>query len=130
MEQAVHSSSVGPVQVLQLAWHGWQTSAAAALPPAHEKPASMLEQSELQPSPVSVLPSSQISEPTRKPSAQIETQASLLSIEPPEHVKPGSIAQLALQPSPFIVLLSSQLSAVNQRMRIPTSSENRKTAVR
>ena len=106
--------------MLQLESQVTHVSADVELPPAQVKPSSMVVQSELQPSPVSLLPSSHTSEPTRKPSAQIATQVSLLPIEPPEHLKPGSMAQLALHPSPLIVLLSSQASAVSQSTRTPS----------
>lgn len=123
--QEVHSLAAGPVQMAQLASHATQLSAAVALPPAHVYPSSIAEQSPLQPSSETVLPSSHASEPTRLPSPHTATHVSLPLKWPPEHVKPGSIWHVGLHPSPAIVLLSSHVSYECQRMRRPSPQRGR-----
>jgi hypothetical protein len=119
--QLVQWVACGPLQMAQLAWHGVQLSAEVGLPPAHVRPSSTWVQSPAQPSPLTVLLSSQASEPTRRPSPQMEPQVEREPKLPPEQVNPGSTWQVALHPSPASVLLSSHCSARwLQRMRMPS----------
>ena len=78
-------------------------------------------QVELQPSPLTVLPSSQyvLSELNRLPSPHISFQISTVVNVPPEHVQPDSIDHVELQPSPFELFPSSQYVII-EFMRLPS----------
>lgn len=89
--QEVQSVADGPEHTAQVASHDTQVSADVEEPPAHVKPSSIAPQSPRHPSRLTVLPSSQISEPTRRPSPQTAVQASGVLMEPPEQINPASI---------------------------------------
>ena len=103
------------------------TSGVSNEPPWQMKPAS-ITQSELHPSPLAVLLSSQPSggliDTTRRASPQIGVHVSRPPTPDPSvfderHANPTSItSHSALQPSPLSVLLSSHTSAVD-RMPLP-----------
>jgi len=114
--QLVHSEAAGPVHVAQEASQPEQVSAVVGEPPEHVKPSSMVAQFSSQPSRLRRLPSSHASVPTRRPSPQMGTHASMLVEVPPLHVKPGSTVHVSLQPSPAAVLLSSHASLAGAHM--------------
>ena len=74
----------------------------------------------LQPSRLKLLPSSQLSAPTRSPSPQTEAHVSFAVMLPPLHAYPASTRQPALQPSPLTVLLSSHSSKVLHGIFLPS----------
>ena len=74
----------------------------------------------LQPSRLRLLPSSQLSAPTRSPSPQTEAHVSFAVMLPPLHAYPASTRQPALQPSPLTVLLSSHSSKVLHGIFLPS----------
>lgn len=87
-------------------------------PPVHKKPASTLHQP-LQPSLLSVFPSSHSSSPYIMESPQIGVQVSFLFRVPPEHSHPISTSQFSSQPSPGVRLPSSQSSMHGTLMPSP-----------
>ena len=81
--QVTQSVANSPVHVAQLSWHGVQVSVEAFEPPEHVKPSSIALQSPAQPSSATLLPSSQLSVPTRKSSPQMGEHVSEAWKEPP-----------------------------------------------
>eukprot|EP00964_Phaeocystis_antarctica_P126238 scaffold89977_cov64-Phaeocystis_antarctica.AAC.2 len=117
--QLVQSVYEPPVHVSQLAWHAAHVSAAELVPPEQVDPGSMAQLAS-QPSPATSLPSSHVSEPTRRPSPHTLAHVSLLPRLPPLHTYPSSTPHVLLQPSPAAVLLSSQPSSPRTASEIPS----------
>ena len=80
--------------------------------PEHVHPVTYPDQSARQPNVLSVSPSSHTSEPTLKPSPQMEFHVDVDPIVPVQEY-PVSIVQVLLHPSPFATLLSSHVSIDN-----------------
>ena len=120
--QMVHSPAAAPAHSAHEASQAWHMSVLFDPPPEQMKPASIL-QAVLQPSPETLLPSSHVSEPTRRPSPQISAHVLLEVSVPPVHAYPGSIAQALLHPSPDSVLPSSQPSKRLTRKPSPQLTE-------
>lgn len=81
---AMQSIAKGPEHVAHDSWQVMHVSLEDALPPEQVKPSSTAQFAS-QPSRLRRLPSSHPSVPTRKPSPQIETQASMAVRLPPLH---------------------------------------------